>query len=46
LCSRGISVRTKIYGIEGIPQCGQIPEVLARHRLDAASIVERILTDA
>jgi transketolase len=45
LCTNGIAIPTRIYGVEEIPQCGQIPEILARHRLDAASLADRISTD-
>ncbi len=45
LVTHGIAIPTSIYGVDEIPRCGQIQETLAHHRLDAASLIERILAD-
>ena len=45
LCTSGIAIPTRIWGVDAIPECGQIPEVLAHHRLDAGSLAARISSD-
>jgi len=34
--------RVHVFGVDGIPACGTPAEALRAHRLDAASLVERI----
>jgi transketolase len=38
----GLSIQTQIYGVEGVPACGQNDEVLDHHGLSAARLAERI----
>jgi transketolase len=45
MVTHGIAITTRIYGVEEIPRCGQVLETLAYHRLDAASLAERIVAD-
>jgi transketolase len=45
MVTNGIAIPTRIYGVDEIPRCGQVLETLAHHRLDAASLVERIVAD-
>jgi len=39
----GLAIETHIYGVDGIPACGQNAEVLDHHGLSAARLAERIL---
>lgn len=38
----GIHPNVIVYAVDSVPICGQNPEVLARHGLDAASLAERL----
>ena len=40
----GLAIATHVYGVDGIPACGQNAEVLDHHGLSAARLTERILT--
>jgi transketolase len=42
LSRTGLSPRTHVFGVEGIPACGQNAEVLEHHGLDAARLAARI----
>ena len=44
LCLNGLSENRKFhhFGIDGVPACGRIDEVLAFHHLDATSLAENI----
>jgi transketolase len=42
LCTAGISIKTRIYGVDELPVCGQNDEVLEHHGLSAARLAERI----
>ena len=35
------AARTRLVGVDGIPECGTNDEVLRAHGLDAASLVDR-----
>ena len=42
LCRSGIGIRTRIYGVEEIPICAQVPDALEHHGLSASRLAERI----
>lgn len=42
LAARPQRIRLHHFAVEGVPACGRNDEVLARHRLDARSLAERI----
>jgi transketolase len=39
----GLTIQTRVYGVEGIPACGRNPEVLDHHGLSAPRLAERML---
>ena len=41
----GLTIETHIYGVDGIPACGQNAEVLDHHGLSAARLAERMLEE-
>ncbi len=41
LLTSGIAIHTHVYGVDGVPACGQNREVLAHHGLGAAELAER-----
>ena len=41
----GSSIRTHVYGVEGVPACGQNAEVLDHHGLSAARLAARIRSE-
>jgi len=41
----GIMIPTRVYGVEGIPACGQNAEVLDHHGLSASRLAERMLKE-
>ena len=42
LMAAGLAIETAVFGVEGIPACGQNAEVLAHHGLDAHQLAHRI----
>jgi transketolase len=46
LAELGCSIPVTYLGVTEVPACGRNPEVLRHHRLDAASLVERLMQDS
>jgi transketolase len=45
LCRAGIGIKTRVYGVEEIPVCAQVPDALEFHGLSARRLAQRIAAD-